>query len=300
MKKYLLTGASGLIGRHLIPKLLAEAEIFSLVRHKDRECPEGVYQIPMDLSLPLQEDRLPKKIDGVIHLAQSENFRRFPEKAIDIFAVNTNATLYLLDYARRAGAHAFILASSGAVYPEASSPCHEEDGISLSSLAPNFYRMSKLAAEMAAAQYISWMNVMTLRFFFVYGPGQREGMLIPRLTASVLNGQPVQLQGDAGIRINPIYCTDAAEAVKKSLLHGQSAHFNVGGSELLSIKTIAETVGEVLDRSPLFHHTSGGAPIDLWADIQKMEEALVKPQVTFREGIRCYVDSLLKVFPTGV
>ena len=59
---------------------------------------------------------LPSHIDGVLHLAQSHAYRDFPAGAVDMFRVNVASTASLLEYARRAGASRFYLASTGSVY----------------------------------------------------------------------------------------------------------------------------------------------------------------------------------------
>ena len=64
--------------------------------------------------------------------------------------------------------------------------------------------------------------VVILRFFFVYGPGQSNEMLIPRLVKSVREGQPIALDGLDGLRINPVYVEDAVRAVVSASGAGRS------------------------------------------------------------------------------
>jgi nucleoside-diphosphate-sugar epimerase len=58
-------------------------------------------------------------------------------------------------------------------------------------------------SEIIAENYAPYMNIVILRFFFVYGPRQNTTMLIPRLIRSIKEGNPIILQGSNGIRINP-------------------------------------------------------------------------------------------------
>ena len=81
-----------------------------------------------------------------------------------------------------------------------------------------FYLSSKLCSEIIADNYSSFMNIVSLRFFFVYGPRQSETMLIPRLIKNIKNGDAITLQGPDGILINPTYVSDAAEVVARSLI----------------------------------------------------------------------------------
>src|SRR5437016_4304610 len=118
MKKCLMTGGTGLIGTNLRAALLPDWQVFAVSRSAGGDVQSQSHMIPVAADLAGQWDTasFPAQIDAVIHLAQSEHFRDFPEKAVDIFQVNAVSTLRLLDYARQAGARTFVLASSGGVY----------------------------------------------------------------------------------------------------------------------------------------------------------------------------------------
>jgi nucleoside-diphosphate-sugar epimerase len=102
MKKYVVTGASGFIGSHLLKELPKEAEIFAVCRQDIIEpvLPSNLKHIELDLARNVNFELLPLRIDGVIHLAQSQYFRDFPEHSLDVFEVNTASTLRLMDYAQ--------------------------------------------------------------------------------------------------------------------------------------------------------------------------------------------------------
>ena len=102
MKHILITGYNGLIGDALVEQL-QDKTLFQLYGIS-RSVNTKVSTFVLDLSTNWSDDILPKKIDLVIHLAQSEKFRDFPESANEVFHVNTLSTLKLLEYARKAGA----------------------------------------------------------------------------------------------------------------------------------------------------------------------------------------------------
>jgi UDP-glucose 4-epimerase len=104
--RILVTGAAGFIGRRLVQNLTRQHEVFGLSRRPS----SPAQSIQMDLSVGVDTAALPQRIDVVVHLAQSEYFREFPERADHIFAVNVESTFRLLEYARRAGASRFVLA----------------------------------------------------------------------------------------------------------------------------------------------------------------------------------------------
>jgi UDP-glucose 4-epimerase len=283
MRKILITGATGLIGSHLKTQLKGKAELYLLVRQPGEE-EEGVHFIPFDMSKGSELPPLPEKIDAVIHLAQSEHFREFPEQVLDVFQVNTVTTLRLLDYARRACAKSFVLASSGVVYGGQGSFSEDEE-ILLRNKQLGFYHTSKLCAEAVAENYATILDVQILRFFFVYGPGQNGTMLVPRLIESVQNGTSITLDGKDGIQINPVFVGDAVDAVIESLALTGSHKINVAGPQVLSLREIGEHIGEVLGRRPVFQVKPSEGQKKMVGAINRMSDLLGEPETSFEEGL---------------
>jgi UDP-glucose 4-epimerase len=117
---------------------------------------------------------------------------------------------------------------------------------------------------------------------------QAPTLLIPRLFTSVREGRPIILHGQEGIRTNPTFVTDAASAVCRSLELKESHKINVAGPEVLSMRQIGQSIGEVLGKVPVFKVQDDSKPRHLVGDIKKMAQILGPPVVKFREGIsRC-------------
>lgn len=283
MMKILITGASGLLGSQAVSQLVGKHEIHAVVRRAPAEAVSNVKYYVLDFSKNDSLDELPSKIDVVIHLAQSSRFRDFPEGAADIFDVNVGSTAYLLDYARRSQAQSFILASSGGVYGAGDTAFKENAAIPQPGQL-GYYLASKLCAEVLAQNYASLFNVTILRFFFMYGRGQKRSMLLPRLVDNVKLGSPITLQGNDGIRINPIHVSDAANALESCIRLYGSHTFNIAGNEILSIRDIAQSIAMAVGREPVFNIDSN-EPRHLIANIEAMEKALSVPKVMFCQGI---------------
>lgn len=286
MKKIVVTGGSGLIGHEVMEQLKNDWSIYAVVRCPNEELSQKARLIISDLSRGCDDtSSFPKTVDAVVHLAQSDHFREFPEMAEDVFNVNTLTTLRLLEYARKAGAKTFIYATSGGVYGYGEEEFSENQPIVVSRDL-GFYVGTKLCSEIIAENYAPYMNVILLRFFFVYGPRQKETMLIPRLIRNVKDGRPIQLQGRNGIRINPTFVSDAANAVVRSLELMDSQKINVGGPDVLTLRQIGEIIGETVGRQPIFETQEEIKSRDLIGDIHKMSQLLIKPKTGFCEGIR--------------
>lgn len=283
MNRLLLTGGTGLVGGALLQLLEESAEAYVLGRNVPPTTARS-HWIKHDLASQLPHE-MPAGIDTVIHLAQSLRFRDFPEAASDIFEVNVGSTARLLDWASRVGVRRFVYASSGGIYGHGDEGFREDD-IIRSPATLGYYLASKWSAELLVEAYQAEFIVVILRFFFVYGPRQRESMLIPRLAAAVKAGQPVSLHGPDGIRINPIYVADAATAAKAALQIDHSARVNVAGPDVLSIREIAEIIGRQVGREPSFSVAADDLPRHLVGDISRMRALLHDPVVGFAEGIR--------------
>jgi nucleoside-diphosphate-sugar epimerase len=285
VKRCILTGATGLIGRNLLP-LLEEGDwsTHAVVRKKSREDTDCLRFITCDLSREFSTSPFPAEADAVVHLAQSEHFREFPLLSDNIFGVNTLSTVRLLDYARKAKAKSFVYASSGGIYGHGIEGFKEDEPI-VTRGDLGFYLSTKLCSEVLADSYSHLMNVIVLRFFFVYGPGQRQHMLIPRLIERVRRGEPILLHGQSGIKINPIFVTDAAWSIARALSLNESHTINVAGPDVLSMRAIGETIGKAVDRAPRFEIREDTPPRDLIGDTNKMAKLLRPPEVRFSDGI---------------
>jgi UDP-glucose 4-epimerase len=293
----LVTGATGLIGRHLLARLSARSEtargVHAVTRRPLAATDPAIRWIEADLSLHSFADKLPPAgaVESVIHLAQSERFREFPDGAADTFAVNVDSTLRLLDWARRSGVRRFVLASSGGIYGHGEDAFTEDHPVGATGPL-GFYLASKHCAELLAESFVGQFVVVVLRFFFVYGPGQRRSMLVPRLVSSVAEGQPIVLQGADGIRINPVHARDAARAIEAALALEQSHKINVGGPEVLTLRQIVDAIGDEVGRAPALRREAQAEARHLVADIGKMTRLLVAPEVPFAAGVAEVVSDL--------
>ena len=284
--KILITGATGFLGSRLLRRLAALHEIWTLSRRMPALRDDNIHPLQSDLTAGDWATRLPKTIDVVIHLAQSSSFRDFPAKAAEIYAMSAGATMQLLDWAHRAGARQFILGSTGGLYGACDDAVSEATPISEQHNQLGFYFAGKRSSELLAGQYSGLMVVAILRFFFVYGSGQSKEMLMPRLAASIQFGQPVRLQGEQGIRLNPIHVDDAVIAVERCLELPKSEVINVAGPQVITLRAVAKIMGEYVGRSPIFMVEQSAAPRDYIADIARMTRVLGAPQISIRDEMR--------------
>ncbi|MBO9536962.1 NAD(P)-dependent oxidoreductase [Herbaspirillum sp.] len=284
-KSVLVTGGNGLLGRQLSSALVAtNHDVFALVHRSPPNPIAGVNYCVVDLSTEWPETELPSQIDAIVHLAQSAHFREVPTKALDVFTVNVASTARLLDFAHRIGTKQFLYASSGGVYGAGEKAFHENSPIN----APGhlgYYLGSKLSGEILSQSYAAHMQIMVLRFFFIYGQMQNRAMLLPRLVDSIKEGRNISLQGSEGLRINPIHVSDASQAVVAALNTTESATYNIAGAEIYSLRALCSKIETMVGRTGQYIQAPG-TPLDVIGDISAMRSRLHEPKVGIVDGLK--------------
>lgn len=267
----LITGGSGFIGQHLIKKLSVEHNVFVLGRKPSHITNTNIHWITADLSEPHFALSAGINIDVVIYLAQSRDYRLFPDRVWDIFNVNIRSLLVLLEWARLNNVRKFIFTSTANVYQMSHEKIKEDQMINMSS----FYAYSKRIGEMITEPYSQFFKVIIIRLFTVYGPGQ-EGALIPLIINKVREGQLIQVYGSReGLKITPIYVEDVCRVLILMVETEESpdglAIYNLGGDEMVCIHDLALIIGELLGILPEFEYVIEALDLGGWmADNSKI------------------------------
>ena len=248
MTTVLLTGATGLVGSRLLPRLVEDGfECRALVRG-DAALPPGATGVRGDLADP---DTLRAAVDGVdvvVHLAAV--FRTQDEDAI--WRANRDGTRNLIAAVKEHAPGArFVMSSTGNVYnADATRPALETDECSPTAA----YGASKVAAEQLLRD--SGLTWAVLRLPFVYGEGDGHLASIHTL-ASQFGLHPAQSYAVAHHR-------DIAAAVRLALtgvMDGRIA--NVTDGSPVTIYEMARLAGHPIEGSaepltnPWFGHLDG-------------------------------------------
>lgn len=253
MRRILVFGASGYVGSKLInTNTNTEVELIPVVRSSTGRGDEIVF----DLSSSSPED-LPSDVDGVFYLAQSSQYRNFPEGSSDMLNVNGLAVNTLLEWCRKNNIDKFIFASTANVYETVDRPIDDTVAVNPGS----YYGFSKSVGERACEFYREFIDITVLRFFTIFGPDQK-GMLVPNIIDSVKRSREITLNKGIGLYLSPIYIDNVLE-VLHGLIESESNPdvINVCGPEVISLKQIIEQIesstGEKacikeLDREPIY------------------------------------------------
>ncbi|HEX2022234.1 MAG TPA: GDP-mannose 4,6-dehydratase [Candidatus Thermoplasmatota archaeon] len=229
----LVTGASGFLGRHLVAALRGSADVRPV---------EG------DVRDPATFEPLPRA-DLVYHLAAVSSVPDSLRDPARTWAVNAGGTMNLLEWARGRGVGRLVLVSSAHVYgPAEYTPIDERHPTR--PVSP--YGASKLAAEaMARAYGASYgMEVVVVRPFNVYGPGQARGFLVPDILEQIAEGRQLVMGDPRPVR-DFTYVDDAIELLRLAgTVPGVGGEtFNLGSGQGHPVETIVRTAIEVTGTS---------------------------------------------------
>jgi UDP-glucose 4-epimerase len=269
----LITGINGFIGKKLASSLLDEADcnVIGLSRTPAAFNQSNYEHIQSDI-VSTSYHKIKTPIDAIIHLAQSKEYRDFPDKSEDIFNVNVRATFHLLEWAREKRISKFIFTSTGNVYTSKEYACKETDDTEPSS----FYGRTKLMGEQLVKSYCSFFETYILRLFAIYGSGQKN-MLIPNIIQSVKNNKAITLAMGKGIYINPVYIADLLLIFKKIIFSKTSLPqiLNIGGDQTLSLDEIIKEIESQTNCKASIMETNG-KPVFMIGD-----NTLLKSELSF-------------------
>lgn len=274
MTKILVTGASGFIGKHLIPRL--------------NSCQYEIVE-----ANSLAGDVADKKtwshfepVDVVIHLAGSTFVPDSWNNPGGFVQTNFYGTVCALDYCRKYNSRMIYLSSYLYGNPD-KLPISETDPL----IAKNPYALSKKLAEEVACFYAEYygVKITVFRPFNVYGPGQSKQFLIPSLIDQVFAGNNIIVK-DLEPKRDYVYIDDLIDAI----IRGVEANldfdvFNIGTGVSYSVAELIDFIQKIKG-TDLAVLSSGERRIeevmDTQADIKNASKKLAwKPRYTMYSGL---------------
>ena len=185
MKRLLITGATGGLGRNAVTAMLKKGvEVRATGRHPDTGkllSAQGAEFVALDLAATTAAElaRLVSGVDAVWHCAALSSPWGAPA---DFMAANVTATSHLLKTAGEAGVQRFVHVSTPAIYFDYSHRLEVKEGFRPASYV-NAYARTKAAAEQCvqdAVMAFRTMHCTILRPRAMFGP--HDQVVMPRLT----------------------------------------------------------------------------------------------------------------------
>jgi len=242
----LVTGAAGFIGSHLCGKLLDLGHqvigLDAFIPYYPREIKEANlgalygrkgFQF---LESDLRKDGLSHLVHGtevVFHLAAMAGLKQ-SWVDFDLYSsCNLLATQRLIDAFRGSESlKKFIYASTSSVYGKFSSG---DEQVSTRPVSP--YGVTKLAGELLCQAFREEFHLpaVVLRYFSVYGPGQRPDMGYHKFVKAMLEGTPITVYGDGHQSRGNTFVSDCVDATIAATKAPVGETYNIGGGETASV-----------------------------------------------------------------
>jgi UDP-glucose 4-epimerase len=258
-KSILVTGGAGFIGSHLVERLLARGERVVVIDdlstgrlnnlravRKHPRLKVVVAKISACPGLP----QLARRSRAIAHLAAAVGVELVVRQPVRTLETNLHETEILLK-AAAAARTPVLLASTSEVYGKSRKASFRETDdllIGVPTRSRWGYACSKLMDEFLALAYAQErkLPVIIARLFNTVGPRQtgRHGMVLPRFIAAAKKNRPLKVHGDGTQTRCFCFVEDTVEALVR-LLDCPAARggiFNVGGTQEISIRTLAEEV----------------------------------------------------------
>jgi len=199
MSHVVVTGGAGFIGSHLVDALLAKNHSVTIIDDLSTGSEENLVAASAARFIRasvLDERRLDEALEGanaVFHLAAIPSVLRSIRDPLRSHAVNATGTLMVLEACRRVRISRIVYAASSSAQGDLGNQPRSEW---LAGRPRSPYAVAKYAGELYGAIYhtIHGMEVISLRYFNVYGPRQRlrgeYSNVIPAFLAAALRGRP--------------------------------------------------------------------------------------------------------------
>lgn len=255
----LITGGAGFIGSHLAETLLSRGHKVTIVDDLSTGRFENIahladhpsFRFTIDtISNDVVMDRLVSECDLIFHLAAAVGVRLIVEHPVHTIETNVMATEAVLKTAARYRVKV-MLASTSEVYGKGHQvPFREDDDVVLGPTSRSrwAYAGSKMVDEFLALAYYreKELPVVVFRLFNTVGPRQtgQYGMVVPRFMEQAVSGRPLTVYGDGEQTRCFLHVSDAVEALLALAAEPAAIGkvFNVGSTEEISIRSLAEAV----------------------------------------------------------
>ncbi|WP_044561002.1 NAD-dependent epimerase/dehydratase family protein [Azospirillum sp. B4] len=249
MARIVVTGATGFVGRALLPRLLVGGnEVVAVVRSAGAGLPAGVDAAPVgDLTGPVNWAPVLQGAHALVHLAGLAHQRNVSPTALE--ALNVTATVRLAQAAQAAGLRRLVYVSSVKAMGDHSPgrPLTEQDP----ALPEDAYGQSKRAAEEALATLCppdGPLSLAILRPPLVHGPGVKANMAaLLRLATR----WPVLPLGGIPNRRSLISVETLADAITRAVERWEvTGTFLVADQPALSTSALVATLAAAAGRHP--------------------------------------------------
>jgi UDP-N-acetylglucosamine 4-epimerase len=320
-RSWLVTGAAGFIGSHVVEKLLSLGQRVRVMDNYFSSTPlnlnlvRGIVGdtaasklefVEGDIRSLDQCNSAAQGFDNVIHLGAMGSVPMSMDRPLECNEINVTGTLNMMQAAHASGIKRFVYASSSAVYGDDALPTKVEHSLGRP-LSP--YAASKFIDEVYARTYHAAFGLETvgLRFFNVFGPRQDPkgayAAVIPCWISQMQKGEPVYINGTGENTRDFCFVRDVVQAlILASMTNNAEAFgsaFNVGLGKATDLNELFNTIRALVQEQSgkpvpdvIYRAPRAGDILHSCADTTRVEGVLnFAPEYSVMDGLRLTVQA---------
>ena len=296
MKKLLITGAKGFLGRYVARHFASNGwDVTGVGRGAWESSKAGTWGIARWIEsdiIPEELETLPPP-EAIVHCAGGASVSVSLADPYKDFQDSVGSTLAVLEYMKEKAPHAkLVFPSSAAVYGNVDAPSLPEN-TPLKPVSP--YGLHKELCERTCSHYSSFneLSISIVRFFSLYGPGLPKQILFDACRKA--RDGSFAFFGSGKEERDFLHVTDAAKLVHLALGHADPGCpiVNGGSGQGVSVSRLTSLIGRHWQGCPppTFNgQIREGDPVRLIADVNTASDWGFSPTVDMEYGISEYVD----------
>lgn len=288
--KILIIGSEGFVGKNLVKGLSEKHDIYT----SDQLDSTHQNYSKCDITNYDSVEKIVRDVDAVIHLA-AHSLVSSLDGSITNARVNIIGLLNLLESCRKNSIHKVIFTSASSLVGEPKSFHVNEDHPPKPKTA---YGITKLTSEHYLRLYheLYDMNYTVFRFFNIYGPFQKNG-LIPSIFNKIQNNESITIFGKGDQVRDYVYIEDILPFFEQAASSeiGKNKVLNMGTGNGTTILEIVKNISEILKIEPKIEYqpVRPGEIGNFVADTTLLHETFGKiPSTDVKTGLRQTIDWL--------
>ncbi len=289
--KVLVTGASGFIGQHAVRFLLeAGVDVHAVTFSRSLDAGVAHFSHVCDLHDERAMRHLLETLrpDYLLHLAWHVPPGEFWHSPENSRWVKTSAALFQTFF--EVGGRRVLSVGTCAEYDWTAPAPFDEDLTPILPTTPYGAAKAALATRLEQlTQQFPQKSSAWARLFFLYGPGEAQGRLVPSVVESLRSGQPALCTRGEQKR-DFLYVEDAGRALVVTLLSSLEGKINIASGRSPAVQEVIQQLGQITGRSDLLRWGAlperEGEPPVIAANTRRLSALGFKPSVTLEEGLR--------------
>ena len=300
--KYVVTGGSGFVGRHLVEFLLENNHDVIIIDNLSNSKLESISNFYDDVDFHkldiLEKEKLKpiiKNSDGIFHQAALADVQESFIQTQKYCDVNVLGTKNIFELSEELGLKT-VFASSSSIY---GNPTEIPIVETTQRLPLNPYGQTKLEDEFLAEKFSkNGLSIIGLRYFNIFGSGQSNSYagVITKFIKNAFEKKLLKINGDGEQTRDFVYVGDV---VRANLLAMESktqfGFMNIGSGVPISILKLAQMIIQKFDlkSEPVFNKSLEGDIKDSQANIDLVKNLLNwTPNITLDEWLTSQINDM--------